>query len=115
MALRFEGHRPAIVAVDGQPRDPHEPADGYMLLGPARRADVMLDMQGEPGRSYRVVDDSTIVCRIRWSGCPTRRLHRFAGIRRTRRCACRPTRLKERFFGLWLWNLQSYAGAFPGL
>ena len=57
MALRFEGHRPVIVALDGQPCAPHEPPDGRVLLGPAMRADVMLDMQGEPGRSYRVVDD----------------------------------------------------------
>ncbi|MBN8906069.1 MAG: multicopper oxidase family protein [Rhodospirillales bacterium] len=57
MALRFEGHRPVIVGLDGQPCEPHEPADGRILLGPAMRADVMLDMQGEPGRSYRVVDD----------------------------------------------------------
>jgi len=57
LALRFEGHRPVIVALDGQPCDPHEPADDRILLGPAMRADVMLDMQGEPGRAYRVVDD----------------------------------------------------------
>ncbi len=57
MALRFEGHRPVIVALDGQPCDPHEPADGRILLGPAMRADVLLDMQGEPGRAYPVVDD----------------------------------------------------------
>lgn len=57
IALRFEGHRPVIVALDGQPCDPHEPAGGRVLLGPAMRADVLLDMQGEPGRSYRVVDD----------------------------------------------------------
>jgi FtsP/CotA-like multicopper oxidase with cupredoxin domain len=57
MALRFEGHRPVIVALDGQPCDPHKPADGRILLGPAMRADVMLDMQGDPGRSYRVVDE----------------------------------------------------------
>ena len=57
MALRFEGHRPMIVALDGQPCDPHEPADGHILLGPAMRADVMLDMQGEPGTSYRVIDE----------------------------------------------------------
>lgn len=56
MALRFEGHRPVIVALDGQPCDPHEPADGRILLGPAMRADVMLDMQGEPGRRYAVTD-----------------------------------------------------------
>ncbi|WP_159012889.1 multicopper oxidase family protein [Acidisoma sp. S159] len=57
MDLRFEGHRPVIVALDGQPCDPHEPADGRMLLAPAMRADIMLDMQGEPGRSYRVMDE----------------------------------------------------------
>jgi FtsP/CotA-like multicopper oxidase with cupredoxin domain len=57
MALRFEGHRPVIVAIDGQPCDPHEPAGGRLLLGPAMRIDVMLDMQGEPGQRYRVIDD----------------------------------------------------------
>ena len=57
MALRFEGHRPVIVAIDGQPCDPHEPEGGRILLGPAMRIDVALDMQGEPGRRYRVIDD----------------------------------------------------------
>ena len=57
MALRFEGHRPVVVATDGEPCDPHEPADSRLLLGPAMRIDVILDMQGEPGRRYRVVDD----------------------------------------------------------
>jgi FtsP/CotA-like multicopper oxidase with cupredoxin domain len=57
MALRFEGHRPLIVALDGQPCDPHEPEDGRLLLGPAMRIDVILDMQGKPGRRYRVIDD----------------------------------------------------------
>ncbi|WP_245258130.1 multicopper oxidase family protein [Afipia sp. 1NLS2] len=57
MALRFEGHRPVIVATDGQPCDPHEPDGGRVVVGPAMRIDVVLDMQGEPGRRYRVVDD----------------------------------------------------------
>jgi FtsP/CotA-like multicopper oxidase with cupredoxin domain len=57
MALRFEGHRPMVVAIDGQPCEPHEPEGGRVLLGPAMRVDLMLDMQGEPGRRYRVVDD----------------------------------------------------------
>jgi FtsP/CotA-like multicopper oxidase with cupredoxin domain len=57
MALRFDGHRPVIVATDGQPCEPHEPEGGRVLLGPAMRVDLMLDMQGEPGRRYRVVDD----------------------------------------------------------
>jgi hypothetical protein len=33
MALRFEGHRPVVVAIDGQPCDPHEPERGRLLLG----------------------------------------------------------------------------------
>ena len=57
MRLRFEGHRPVIVAIDGQPCDPHEPEGGRLLLAPAMRIDVSLDMQGEPGQRYRVVDD----------------------------------------------------------
>jgi FtsP/CotA-like multicopper oxidase with cupredoxin domain len=75
MALRFERHRPIIVALDGQPCEPHEPANGRVLLGPAMRADVMLDMQGEPGRSYRVVDDfydrlSYTLIRLSYSQAP---------------------------------------------
>jgi FtsP/CotA-like multicopper oxidase with cupredoxin domain len=57
MALRFEGHRPTIVAIDGQPCDPHEPDGGRLLLGPAMRFDVVLDMQGAPGHRYRVIDE----------------------------------------------------------
>src|SRR5262249_9313784 len=57
MALRFEGHRPVVVAIDGQPCEPHEPEGGRLLLGPAMRIDVMLDMRGVPGRRYRVIDD----------------------------------------------------------
>ena len=55
--LRFEGHRPVVLAYDGQPCEPHEPADGRVVLGPAMRADVALDMQGDPGRRYQVIDD----------------------------------------------------------
>ncbi len=57
MALRFEGHRPVVVAVDGQPCQPFQPEEHLLLLGPAMRLDVMLDMQGEPGRRYPVIDD----------------------------------------------------------
>lgn len=57
MALRFEGHRPVIVAIDGQPCEPHEPAGGRILLGPAMRIDLAIDMEGEPSRRYRVIDD----------------------------------------------------------
>ncbi|MER9797098.1 multicopper oxidase family protein [Mesorhizobium sp. M0142] len=57
MALRFEVHRPVIVAIDGQPCDPHEPEGGRLVLAPAMRIDVVLDMQGDPGKRYAVIDE----------------------------------------------------------
>jgi FtsP/CotA-like multicopper oxidase with cupredoxin domain len=57
MALRFDGHCPLVVAIDGQPCEPHEPEDGRILLGPAMRTDLLIDMEGRPGARYRVVDD----------------------------------------------------------
>jgi FtsP/CotA-like multicopper oxidase with cupredoxin domain len=57
LAPRFEGHRPIVIAVDGQPCEPHEPEGGRLVLGPAMRIDVLLDAEGEPGHSYAVIDD----------------------------------------------------------
>jgi FtsP/CotA-like multicopper oxidase with cupredoxin domain len=56
-ALGFEGHRPLVIALDGQPAVPHEPANGRLLIPPAGRADVILDMAGAPGGRYAVTDD----------------------------------------------------------
>ncbi|MDA8250339.1 MAG: multicopper oxidase family protein [Rhodospirillales bacterium] len=80
MALRFEGHRPVLVARDGQPCDPHEPEDGRIILGPGMRVDVMLDMQGDPGRRYNVVDDfydklSYTLVRLAYDAAPPLRTH----------------------------------------
>src|SRR5215472_6829887 len=57
IALRFQGHQPVVVAHDGQPCDPHPPEGGRLVLGPAMRADVIIDMIGVPGRRYAVTDD----------------------------------------------------------
>ena len=56
-ALRFEGHNPMVIAMDGQPCEPHEPEAGRIVLGPAMRADVVIDMIGEPGARFAVIDD----------------------------------------------------------
>jgi FtsP/CotA-like multicopper oxidase with cupredoxin domain len=53
--LTFEGHEPWIVALDGQPVAPHW--HGRVVLGPAMRADIILDCAGAPGSRHRVVDD----------------------------------------------------------
>lgn len=57
MALRFQGHRPVVVATDGQPCDPHEPDGERLMLGPAMRLDVIIDMPGTPGSRHAVIDD----------------------------------------------------------
>jgi len=80
MALRFDGHHPVIIAIDGQPCDPHEPDGGRILLGPAMRVDVVLDMQGDPGRRYQVIDDfydglSYWLTQLAYDGGPPLRAH----------------------------------------
>jgi FtsP/CotA-like multicopper oxidase with cupredoxin domain len=54
--LEFQGHAPMIVALDGQPVEPHVPAKGRVVLGPAMRADLVLDMMGSPAERFTVVD-----------------------------------------------------------
>lgn len=55
--LRFEGHDPQIVATDGQPCPPHAPAGGVVTLGAGGRCDLILDLGGEPGSRFRLVDE----------------------------------------------------------
>jgi len=54
--LVFRNHRPLIIAIDGQPVEPHEPPNGRVVLAPAMRVDLMLDMVGEPGTRHVVRD-----------------------------------------------------------
>jgi FtsP/CotA-like multicopper oxidase with cupredoxin domain len=48
--LRFQGHDPKVVALDGQPVEPHEPANGTVIVAPAQRVDLVIDMMGVAGR-----------------------------------------------------------------
>lgn len=54
-SLSFAGHRPWIIAMDGQPVKPHE-ATGQILLAPGMRIDLILDMTGAPGSRAEVRD-----------------------------------------------------------
>jgi FtsP/CotA-like multicopper oxidase with cupredoxin domain len=54
--LEFTGHRPTIIALDGQPVAPHEPSDGRVVIGPGMRVDLVLDMSGEPGERFTIKD-----------------------------------------------------------
>ncbi|UEM21317.1 multicopper oxidase family protein [Skermanella mucosa] len=55
--LRFQGHRPMVVAIDGHPVEPHQPEEDRIVLAPAMRIDLVLDMAGTPGDRATVVDD----------------------------------------------------------
>jgi FtsP/CotA-like multicopper oxidase with cupredoxin domain len=77
MALRIEGHRPVVVASDGQPCVPHVPDGGRLLLGPAMRLDIALDLIGDPGARYAVIDDfydglSYVLTNLAYSNQPRR-------------------------------------------
>lgn len=54
--LEFSGHRPIVIANDGQPVEPHQAPDGRVVLGPAMRTDLVLDMTGRPGDRFAVAD-----------------------------------------------------------
>ena len=57
LGLRFAGHAPMIIAYDGQPVSPHAPPDGAVVLGPAMRVDLILDMIGRPGERFEIRDE----------------------------------------------------------
>ncbi|HYE41654.1 MAG TPA: multicopper oxidase family protein [Ramlibacter sp.] len=56
-ALNFSGHRPQVIALDGQPVEAHEPEGGAVVLAPAMRADLILDMSEAPDSRHVVRDD----------------------------------------------------------
>lgn len=55
-SLDFAGHEPVVIALDGQPVTPHAPYGGRVVLGPAMRADLIIDMTGEPGSQSSIMD-----------------------------------------------------------
>lgn len=55
--LRFDGHAPWLIALDGHPVPPRQlKDDGRVILGPGMRADLILDLQGEAGKRYTIFD-----------------------------------------------------------
>jgi hypothetical protein len=63
--LEFSGLEPMVVAIDGQPVEPHAPESGRVVLGPATRIDLILDIAGRPGDRYAVIDSFYSVQRYR--------------------------------------------------
>jgi FtsP/CotA-like multicopper oxidase with cupredoxin domain len=54
--LDFARHNPIVIALDGQPVSPHTPGKGRIVLGPAMRVDLILDMPHNPGFRSTVTD-----------------------------------------------------------
>ena len=54
--LNFSGLAPVVVALDGQPVSPHVPDDDIVVVGPAMRVDLVIDMTGKPGDALTVTD-----------------------------------------------------------
>jgi FtsP/CotA-like multicopper oxidase with cupredoxin domain len=54
--LEFAEHEPMVIAYDGQPVDPHRPSAGRIVLGPAMRIDLVIDMMGQAGARFTVTD-----------------------------------------------------------
>ena len=54
--LRFGGHAPVVIAIDGQPVEPHEPAGGLVVVAPGMRMDLIVDLAAAPSSRHAVVD-----------------------------------------------------------
>jgi FtsP/CotA-like multicopper oxidase with cupredoxin domain len=54
--LEFSGLRPTIVALDGQPVEPHVPDAERVVLGPAMRADLIVDVPVSDATRFAVTD-----------------------------------------------------------
>jgi FtsP/CotA-like multicopper oxidase with cupredoxin domain len=54
--LDFRGLNPWVIALDGQPLEPYRLDEAPLTLGAATRADLIVDMTGEPGSDSQVVD-----------------------------------------------------------
>lgn len=54
--LDFGDLEPVVVAMDGQPVAPHAPEGGIVVIGPAMRLDLVLDLTGRPGEAVTLTD-----------------------------------------------------------
>jgi FtsP/CotA-like multicopper oxidase with cupredoxin domain len=54
--LEFKGLQPIVISYDGQPVEPHAPEGLRVVLGPAMRIDLLIDMIGLPGTRSPILD-----------------------------------------------------------
>lgn len=58
LRLALEGATARLIAIDGQPVGPTSSYSGDLVLGPGNRADLMLDVLGEPGSAIVLAEIS---------------------------------------------------------
>ncbi len=58
LSLRLDGHAAWLMALDGQPVPPTQPADGVITLAPAQRADLIVDAGLGPGARSPILEVS---------------------------------------------------------
>ncbi len=58
MAFAFPELSPMVVAVDGQPLETPKPLGDALLLAPAQRADLIIDIPAAPGKKIEVMEVS---------------------------------------------------------
>lgn len=56
-AFKFPNHQPKVIAIDGHPVEPHDPQNGYIMLGAAMRMDLILDATELPGTRLALMDE----------------------------------------------------------
>ena len=56
--LKFEGHAPRVIALDGQAVTPHAPIEDTIVLAPGMRADVVIDCLQKPDSRHAVIDQN---------------------------------------------------------
>ena len=56
-ALRLEGHKVWVMAIDGQPAEPFVARDSRVVMGPGNRIDLFVDLDRPPGTVAPIIAD----------------------------------------------------------
>ncbi len=56
--LKFGGHAPRVIALDGQAVAPHAPEKDILVLAPGMRADLVIDCMQQPGTRHALIDEN---------------------------------------------------------
>jgi FtsP/CotA-like multicopper oxidase with cupredoxin domain len=76
VAVRLDGLRPVVMALDGQPCEPFVAREAQVFLGPGNRADLFVDITLPAGAAQAIVaatdGGDTVIASLRCDGAPAR-------------------------------------------